>query len=160
MVVFKNGEPDKQEYKKFKIKIGQGMANDIGMLREILERRLKHSKKSPLERGAPEGRGVLKVKERWPLPDLIIIDGGKGQLNAAVRVVKNAKLDIPVLAVSKGAGLRSAAAPDKIFFPGEKKPLELPIASPALHIIKRVRDEAHRFAIKYHQLLRKKKMFK
>jgi len=56
--------------------------------------------------------------------------------------------------------LRSAQAPDKIFFPGEKKPLELPLASPALHIIKRVRDEAHRFAINYHKLLRKKRWLK
>ena len=62
-----------------------------------------------------------------------------------------------IFAVSKGKGLRSAQASDRIFFPLEKKPLELSLASPALHIIKRVRDEAHRFAIKYHQLLRGKK---
>ena len=62
---------------------------------------------------------------------------------------------VPVLAVAK-SGQRSASARDKIFFPGEKKPLELPLASPALHVIKRVRDEAHRFAISYHRLLRKK----
>jgi excinuclease ABC subunit C len=139
MVVFKNGEPDKNEYRKFKIKIGQGEANDTKMLREIIERRFKND---------------------WPMPDLMIIDGGKGQLNAVMKELKKQKSDIPVIAISKGAGLRSAAAPDKIFFPGEKKPLELPIASPALHVIKRVRDEAHRFAIKYHQLLRRKKILK
>ena len=169
MVVFKNGEPDKNEYRKFKIKIGEGEANDVGMLREVLERRFKHSqeqasKKDTKEFQSPAGDwnsyGKSGGGNFWPDPDLIIIDGGKGQLNAAVRAVKRAKLDIPVIAVSKGAGLRSALAPDKIFFPGEKQPLELPLASPALHIIKRVRDEAHRFAIKYHQLLRKKKFLR
>lgn len=154
MVIFVEGEPDKGEYRKFKIKIGQGKANDVGMLKEVLERRFKHTPPPPLIRG-----GELKQsdgREGWPVPDLIIIDGGKAQLNVACRVLKGLKLDIPVLAISKGEGLRSAQALDKIFFPGEKKPLELPLASPALHIIKRVRDEAHRFAILYHRQLRKK----
>lgn len=136
MVVFKEGEPDKKEYRKFKIKIDEGKANDTRMLKEILERRFNND---------------------WELPGLIIVDGGKAQLNVAVKVVGKCKLDIPVISVSKGIGLRSAAAPDKIYFPNEKKPLELPLASPALHIIKRVRDEAHRFAIKYHRQLRGKK---
>lgn len=133
MVVFSEGEPDKNEYRKFKIKIGQGEANDVGMLKEILNRRFNNN---------------------WPLPDFIIVDGGKPQLNVAIKVLQERKLDIPVIGVSKGEGLRSAIAPDKIFFPGEDRPLELPITSPALHIIKRVRDEAHRFAIKYHRDLR------
>ncbi|MCX6796012.1 MAG: excinuclease ABC subunit UvrC [Candidatus Falkowbacteria bacterium] len=137
MVVFGQGEADKNEYRKFKIKIGQGEANDVGMLSEVMERRLNND---------------------WPLPDLIIIDGGKAQLNVILSVLKKRKLDIPVLAISKGEGLRSAIAPDKIFFPGEKESLVLPLASPALHIIKRVRDEAHRFAIKYHRELRAKRM--
>ena len=137
MVVFKNGEPAKSQYRKFKIKKKQGRADDINMLKEVLARRLKND---------------------WPKPDLIIIDGGKAQLNAAIRTLKKQGLDVPALAVSKGQGLRSARAPDKIFWPGEKKALELPLASPALHIIKRVRDEAHRFAISYHRLLRNKKI--
>jgi excinuclease ABC subunit C len=138
MVVFKAGEPDKSQYRKFKIKIGQGEANDVGMLKEILTRRFNND---------------------WSLPDLIIIDGGKAQLNAGLSVLKKFKLDIPIIAVSKGEGLRSALAPDKLFFLGEKKPLELPLASPALHLIKRVRDEAHRFAISYHKKLRKNRFF-
>jgi len=139
MVVFKGGEPANQEYRKFKIKLEEG-ADDVGMLKEVLERRLKHS----------------TDKEKWKLPDLIILDGGKGQLNAIVKLFKKEKLNIPLLAISKGKGLRSAAAPDKIFFPEKKEALILPLASPALHIIKRVRDEAHRFAIKYHRELRRK----
>ncbi len=138
MVVFKAGEPDKNQYRKFKIKNEEEQAGDVGMLKQILERRFKND---------------------WPLPDLIIVDGGKAQLNVVSRVLKKASLGITVMSVSKGDGLRSAKAPDKIFFPGEKEPLELPLASPALHIIKRVRDEAHRFAISYHRQLRNKKKF-
>lgn len=148
MVVFSHGEANKKEYRKFKIKISEGDANDTFMLREVLERRFKHAKKDE------------QSKDFWPMPDLLIIDGAKAQLNITARVLKKLKLDIPFIAISKGRGLRSAQAPDKIFFPGEKKPLELPLASPALHIIKRVRDEAHRFAIKYHRALRAKKFLK
>jgi len=146
MVVFSGGESNKNEYRKFKIKIGQGQANDIGMLKEVLERRFKHTSPQP---SPYKGEGG-----NWPLPDLIVIDGGKAQLNAAVRILKKRRLEIPLVAISKGLGLRSSVAPDKLFFPGEKKPLELPLASPALHLIKRVRDEAHRFAIGYHRKLR------
>ncbi len=152
MVVFREGEPDKSEYRKFKIKTGQDQANDVKMLEEVLERRFKHIKETKSPIGDLVSRG-------WQSPDLIIVDGGKAQLNAASRILKKFKLDIPVMAISKGLGLRSAGAPDKLFFPGEKKPLELPLASPALHLIKRVRDEAHRFAIGYHRALKRKKMF-
>ncbi|SRR6056297_591718 len=137
MVVFRQGEPEKNEYRKFKIKTGQGQANDVGMLKEVLERRFRNN---------------------WPLPDLIIIDGGKSQLNVGLKILENNNLNIPIIAVSKGEGLRSSQAPDKIFFPGQTRPLELPLNSPALHIIKRVRDEAHRFAISYHRNLKNKKL--
>ena len=157
MVVFSGGEPDKSEYRKFKIKIGQGQANDIGMLREILGRRFRHGKNFSIKKNKKIVNQKYAIENpEWPLPDLIIIDGGKGQLNAVLSVLKRVKLDIPVIAISKGGGLRSAMAPDKIFFPGEKKSLELPLASPTLHLLKRVRDEAHRFAIAYHRKLRKK----
>lgn len=167
MVVFAGGEPDKSQYRKFKIKVGQGEANDVGMLREVLERRLKRiaKKTSPqpssfgeLRTGSCEGEETKErgQAEAWPMPDLIIIDGGKAQVNAAYGIIKKMKLDIPVIGVSKGKGLRSAIAPDRLFFPGEKKPLELSLSSPALHLIKRVRDEAHRFAISYHRKLRGK----
>jgi len=134
MVVFKNGEADKNEYRKFKIKTVDH-ANDTAMLKEILERRFKND---------------------WPLPDLIVIDGGRAQLNASLSVLRKIKLNISIISISKGEEGRGARARDKIFFPEEKRPLELPLASPALHIIKRVRDEAHRFAISYHRQLRKK----
>ncbi len=136
MVVFIDGEASKKDYRKFKIKLTKKMG-DPAMLAEIMERRLKHL-------------------DDWGCPDLIIIDGGRAQLNSTYKVLQKHKIDIPILSISKGEGLRSALAPDKIFFPGEKKALELPIASPALHIIKRVRDEAHRFAIKYLRQLKRK----
>lgn len=161
MVVFSNGEPDKQEYRKFKIKIGQpafvpnnselrrGKGGDVAMLKEMLDRRFKRS-----------AVALNKPEESWPMPDLVLIDGGKAQVNVAVRALKKYNLNIPVIGISKGKGLRSAIAPDKLFFPGEKKPLELPLASPALHLLKRVRDEAHRFAVLYHRKLRGKKFLK
>lgn len=138
MVVFAEGEPDKNEYRKFKIKTNPGLANDTGMLKEVMTRRLNND---------------------WPLPDLMIIDGGKGQVSAVLSILKKNKLDIQVIGISKGEGLRSAKAPDKLFFPGQTMPLMLPLASPALHLIKRVRDEAHRFAIGYHRDLRSKRWF-
>lgn len=139
LVVFRDGEPDKSQYRKFKIRLEKEITDrkkgDVWMLEEMLERRFNND---------------------WPLPDLIVIDGGKAQLNVAARVLKRHKLDICLLGISKGEGLRSAKAPDKLFFPGEKQPLQLPLASPALHIIKRVRDEAHRFAITFHRDRRSK----
>jgi excinuclease ABC subunit C len=162
MVVFSGGEPNKKEYRKFKIKFtnssfagvteGKDLISDVWMLKEVLERRMKHFSVSEFSE--------KEEKNFWPDPDLIVIDGGKGQLNVAVRIMKKNKKDIPIISISKGNGLRSAQAPDKIFFPGERNPLELPLASPALHIIKRVRDEAHRFAIKYHRELRSRKFKK
>jgi len=139
MVVFSDGEANKNEYRKFKIKASQGESNDTKMLKEILERRFNND---------------------WPLPDLIVIDGAKAQVNAANIILKKHKLDILVISLSKGEGLRSSIAPDKIYFTGEKKPLQLPLASPALHILKRVRDESHRFAIQYHRKLKRKSVFK
>lgn len=145
MVVFEGGEVNKKEYRKFKIKVSE-KDGDVGMLKEVFERRI--------------ARSLGETKDAWPLPDLIIIDGGKGQLNVVSKILKKINLEIPLVAISKGEGLRSARALDKIFFPGEKKPLELGLSSPALHLIKRVRDEAHRFAIKYHRELRRKNLFK
>jgi excinuclease ABC subunit C len=136
MVVFVEGEPANDAYKKFTIKTVK-KSNDVGMLKEILERRLAHND--------------------WPLPDLMVIDGGKGQLNVAVRALKKARLDVPVLSIAKGGHGGVLKQKDEIYFPGEKTPLKLPKSSPALHLVMRVRDEAHRFAIGHHKFLRKKK---
>lgn len=140
LVVFRDGEPNKSQYRKFKIQLEKDVSDhkkgDVWMLEEMLERRFRHD---------------------WPLPDLIIIDGGKAQLNTAMKVLRHHHLTIMVIGISKGEGLRSAKALDKLYFPGIAKPLELSLASPAIHLIKRVRDEAHRFAITFHRDIRSKR---
>ncbi|MBL7057779.1 excinuclease ABC subunit UvrC [Patescibacteria group bacterium] len=137
MVVFENGEPNKNEYRKFKIKEAQDEINDTKMLKEILTRRFNHD---------------------WAPPDLILVDGGKGQLNAIISILNKLKLGTLAISISKGKGLRSAAAPDRLYFPGQSQPLELNLNSPALHILKRIRDESHRFAIEYHRKIRGKRI--
>lgn len=140
MVVFKNGQPEKSEYRRFKIKSVKGI-DDVGMLKEVLERRLKHV----------EAQNFAPVQDRvWALPDLIIIDGGKGQLNIAQKILDEYKLKIPVISLAKRL--------EEVYVPGEIRARVLKRNSPALHLIQRVRDEAHRFAVSYHRLLRKNKM--
>lgn len=138
MVVFVDGEPAKSEYKKFKIKTVHG-ANDVAMLAEVVTRRLSHAD--------------------WPVPDLLIIDGGKAQLNVALRIVKKLTMDIPVIAIAKGGHGGVLRQKEELYFVGERTPLKLQNTSPALHLVLRVRDEAHRFAIGYHTTLRRKKFF-
>lgn len=147
MVVFADGEADTNQYRKFKIQtVAADKGGDVAMLFEMLDRRFKHASETS--------------NDKWPMPDLIVVDGGKAQLGVIAKILKKYKLNITFLGITKGEGLRSAHAPDKLFFPEQKKPLELPLASPALHLIKRVRDEAHRFAIGYHRKLRHKKLYK
>ena len=129
MVVFSEGLVDKSQYRKFKIQISKGWkrgANDIAALKEILSRRLNHSE--------------------WPYPDLILIDGGKGQVNGAREILKGCRLNIPVIGIAKGP---------------ERDKDEL-IGANNLSIDKkmllRVRDEAHRFAIQYYRLRHRKNL--
>jgi excinuclease ABC subunit C len=134
MVVFEDGKPNKNEYRKFKIKSVSG-PNDVGMLTEMLERRFRHS--------SPEGR----TGDRWPLPDLVLIDGGMPQANAAYRVVRAARLKVPVVGLAKGP---------------ERKRNDIIGAVPknvSLTTLIQVRDEAHRFAISYHKALRRVRTF-
>ena len=127
MVVFLDGRPAKQEYRKFKIRtIDQ--SNDVGMLQEMLSRRFSHS---------PRAGG-------WPLPDLVLVDGGKGQVNAARQVVEEAGLRLPIVGIAKGPTRK------KNEFIGR-----IPKGFNEDELI-RVRDEAHRFAIKYHKEVRSK----
>ncbi len=129
MIVFYNGKPSKSDYRRFKIKTVKG-ANDVAMIQEILERRFR------------------KQREGWPKPDLIVIDGGKAQLNTALKAIKKYNLKIPVRALAKKL--------EEIYFPKKKKAITLPDDSRSLMLLKQIRDEAHRFAISYHRKLRKK----
>jgi len=125
MVVFVNGVPVKNQYKKFKIKTVEG-PNDVQMLREVLMRRFRHIE--------------------WPFPDCILIDGGKPQVNEAIKTLKGMKISIPVVGIAKGEKR------DKNEFIGN-----IPKGISENTLIS-IRDEAHRFAIKYHKELRAKKM--
>lgn len=126
MIVFDFARPKKGDYRKFKINKKQ-TPDDFAMMREMLERRFKND---------------------WPKPDLILIDGGKGQLSSAVQILKQYKLTIPIIGLAKRL--------EEIFLPAQKNPIVLPPNSIALFLLQRIRDEAHRFAVKYHRQLRTK----
>ncbi|UCH51799.1 MAG: excinuclease ABC subunit UvrC, partial [Chloroflexota bacterium] len=134
MVVFDKGMPKPTYYRRFRIKSIAGI-DDYAMIQEILRRRFRQS---------------LVTNEKWSvIPDLLLIDGGKGHLNAALEVMKELELDsVPA------AGL--AKEKEEVFTPGKAEPLDIPQTSAALYLLQRIRDEAHRFALGYHQRLRYK----
>lgn len=130
MVRFINGIPDKKNYRRFKIKTVKG-ADDFATMREVVFRRYS---------------GIIRKNE--PLPDLILIDGGKGQLNAAMNALTELQLNIPLVSL--------AEKNEEIFLPHKDKPLILSKHSMALRLLQSVRDEAHRFALNYHRKIREK----
>ena len=131
MVSFLNGKPDKNNYRRFCIKTVKGI-DDFRMIAEIVKRRYTRLQK--------EGSGF---------PDLIVIDGGKGQLGAAMKELKKLNLSLGLISLAKRE--------EEIFIPGKRDPLKLLPDSLGLKLLMRVRDEAHRFGLKYHTLLRAKK---
>jgi excinuclease ABC subunit C len=140
MVTFENNRPDKRGYKRFRIKgvVGQ---DDFGMMAEVIRRRYS----SP---------------DMGELPDLIVIDGGKGQLNAALEVLMELGIegpDVVGLAKARSGDEGAEREFERVFLPGESEPVILPPASAGTHLVARVRDEAHRFAIEYHRKLREKR---
>ena len=136
MVVFTNGRPDKSQYRRFKIQTPLTEANDFVSMSEVLGRRYA------TERMADERFGSR--------PDLLVVDGGKPQLTAAVAQLEELGLDIPVCGLAK--------SDEEIFVPWDETPVVLPSGSPSLYLIKQVRDESHRFAITFHRELRDKAM--
>ena len=136
MVVFTAGKPDKSQYRRFKIRAELDEANDFVSMSEVLARRY-----------APERMADERFGTR---PDLLILDGGKPQLTAAIEQLGELGLDIPV------AGL--AKSDEELFVPWDEMPVVLPSGSASLYLVKRVRDEAHRFAITFHRELRDKAM--
>ncbi len=134
MVVLEKGWPKPAHYRRFRIKTVAG-ADDYAMIQETLRRRFK--------RGLT-GEGAWGI-----IPDLIVVDGGRGQLNAALEVRQELKLDsIPMASLAKEN--------EEVFIPGDPQPVQIAKDSPALHILQRARDEAHRFAVSYHRKLRRK----
>jgi len=153
MIVFKNGEPDKSQYRKFKIKTLQG-ADDVGMMREVLLRRFKNDWPASTH-GDSSTRG-------WPQPDLILLDGGKGHLNMGKILLRELGIIIPIVAVAKGKSRKNLNFQFSIFnqfsmtqFPNEIKNLLVD-----KKLVKRIMNEAHRFAIVYHKKLRRENALK
>ena len=131
MVSFVNGKPDKNNYRRFRIKTVEGI-DDMKMIAEVVRRRYTRLQK--------EGAGF---------PDLVVIDGGKGQLGAAMQELKKLNLSLAVIALAKKE--------EEIFIPSRRLPIKLSQDSLGLRLLMRLRDEAHRFGLKYHTLLRAKK---
>ena len=139
MVVFEDGKPRTGEYRRFRIKTVVG-ANDFASHQEVLRRRFRRATAG--EEGSEEER-------RWGLPDLVIVDGGKGQVSAAKEALDELGLhDLPLAGLAKER--------EELFLPGRPDPVVLPPTSSALYLVQRIRDEAHRFAIGYHRALRAK----
>lgn len=145
MTCFREGEPDKSQYRRFKVRSIEGQ-DDFGAMREVLTRRYSRV-----------------LKEGGDLPDLVVIDGGKGQLNIAVEVFRELGLlgAVPVCGLAKARVLSSKQGPrlatrseERVFLPLRKDPIRFDQSDPALFILVRIRDEAHRFGITYHRKLR------
>ncbi len=154
MVVFAKGAPLKAAYKRFKIrgKGSQGEPDDFASMREMLRRRFRRSVEAE---HADPGKSARKSDEQWKvLPDLIIVDGGKGQLGIAVEVLKEFDLygTVPIVGLAKRE--------EEIFLPERSDPIWLKRGSQALYLVQRIRDEAHRFAITYHRNLRSSKQIR
>ena len=139
MVSFFSGKPDKSNYRRFRIRpVGSlreevASINDCQMLADIIRRRYSRLKRE----------GLI-------FPDLIVVDGGKGQLSAAVAALASLEVQIPIMSIAKRE--------EEVFLPGKRDPVRLSPDSLALQLVQRMRDEAHRFAISYHRQLRAKKM--
>lgn len=128
MVVFTNGEKDSGEYRRFKIKRPPVVVpNDFAMMREVIKRRLTH--------------------DEWPYPDLIIVDGGKGQISSASKALFENNIEIPLIGIAKR---------EELLITTDFKVIRLSKTSKGLTLVRRIRDEAHRFAITYHKKLRAK----
>ncbi|MFD2761764.1 excinuclease ABC subunit UvrC [Lentibacillus juripiscarius] len=139
MVVFTDGRPDKKEYRKYKIRNVEG-PDDYETMREVIRRRY-----------------TRVLKEDQPLPDLIVVDGGKGQMSAAVDVLENELgLDIPLCGLAKDEKHKTS----ELLYGSPPVPIDLPRKSQEFYLVQRIQDEVHRFAISFHRQLRGKNLFR
>jgi excinuclease ABC subunit C len=136
MVCFKNGEPSKKDYRHFNIKTVTGI-NDFASMKEVVGRRYKRL-----------------TEENQPLPQLVIIDGGKGQLSSAMEIIRELKLENKMTVVGLAKNV------EEIFFTGDQQSLKIPYDSESLNLIRRIRDEVHRFGITFHRDKRSRGTFK
>jgi excinuclease ABC subunit C len=145
LVKFVEGEPDKSGYRRYQIKTVE-QSDDYAMMQEVLTRRFR--------RALAEGQA---------LPDLVLLDGGKGQLNIGREVLKELGIkNLAVVALAKEREIGEALSAElkkkgeRVYLPGVKDPVWMPAHTAGLHLIQRIRDEAHRFAVAYHRRLRRK----
>jgi len=140
MVVFEKGKSKPAHYRRFRIKTVSG-ADDCAMLQEVLRRRFKHI------------GGETSLPDAWAIvPDLVLIDGGKGQLNAALSAMgERGVTSVPVASLAKEN--------EEIYVPKRLKPIVLPRSSPGLRLLQRLRDEAHRFALGYYHKVHRRESF-
>ncbi|MEE9594758.1 MAG: hypothetical protein V3V92_05095, partial [Candidatus Hydrothermarchaeales archaeon] len=134
MVQFRYGKPDKSGYRRFRIRTVEGI-DDVAAIGEVVRRRYNRLK-----------------NEAGELPNLVVVDGGRGQLNAALEQLKSLEVRLPVVALAKEF--------EELYEPGLKRPIKLDRRSEALKLLQQVRDEAHRFALSYHKVLREREMKK
>ncbi len=140
MSVLEHARPKSSEYRRFRIRTVDHN-DDFASMQEVLRRRFGHL--------VEQQRTPTEENEKWGvIPDLVVIDGGKGQLSSAMVVMHELELEIPTVGLAK--------ANEEVFLPGRSDPIALPKDSPALHLLQQVRDEAHRFAITYHRASRGK----
>ena len=132
MVVFENGKPKNSNYRHYKIQSVK-KPDDVAMMREVIKRRYN-----------------MLLQKNLELPDLILVDGGKGQLNAGISILEELGLNIPIIGLAKKY--------EEIYLPSKKNPIVLPKSSSVLKLFQRVRDEAHRFAVKLQKKQRKKRI--
>jgi excinuclease ABC subunit C len=147
MVVFTQGVPDKKLYRRFNIETSAGAPDDFASMQEVLTRRFRRWQASQEESIAP---GAKPDESFAFLPDLLIVDGGKGQLSRAIQVLQEYDLfdKVPVVGLAKQE--------EELFFPNKPDSLLLPRHSQGLYLVQRIRDEAHRFAITAHRARRMK----
>jgi excinuclease ABC subunit C len=142
-VVFEEGRPRTGEYRRFQIRTVQG-SNDFASHQEVLRRRFRRAK---------AGEEGIEEERRWAMPDLVIVDGGRGQVSAAREVLLELGLgDLPLAGLAKER--------EELVLPDRDAPVVLPVTSQALYLVQRLRDEAHRFAITYHRNLRNRNAVK
>ncbi len=153
MAVFEDGKPKSSEYRRFKIKTVEGV-DDFESMREVLRRRFKRMADARAKGNRPDDNGAHNKEDSWGIfPDLVLIDGGKGQLSAALEVFLEMGLDnVPLASLAKEN--------EWLYVPHTPEPIVLARNSQALYLVQRIRDEAHRFAITYHRKLRSKSSLK
>ncbi|HLZ63912.1 MAG TPA: helix-hairpin-helix domain-containing protein, partial [Ktedonosporobacter sp.] len=166
-------------YRRFKIKTVEG-ANDYASHQEVLRRRFRKAASLQEQTLEAESSAAIdkvsslaaleeteettpqpQMQHDWAMPDLVMIDGGKGQLSAAMEVMQELNLEIPTIGVAKEEGSHSKLnTAEEIYIPGSPDPIILPRSSQGLYLVQRIRDEAHRFSITYHRKLRSERTFK